>query len=40
METGVRGEAGHRVQKRVLEEQGHELEPVIIRLLHIAGLLA
>ena len=31
METGVRGEAGLRVQKRALEEQGHELEAVIIR---------
>jgi hypothetical protein len=31
METGVRGEAGLSVQWHVLEEQGHDIEPVIIR---------
>ena len=30
METGVRGEAGVSVQRHVLEEQGHGIEPVII----------
>jgi hypothetical protein len=31
METGVRGEAGLRVQRRVLEEQGHDIDPVTIQ---------
>ena len=31
METGVRGEAGIRVQGRVLEEQGHDIDLVTIQ---------
>ena len=31
METGVRGEAGSRAQRRVLEEQGHEIDLVTIQ---------
>jgi hypothetical protein len=31
METGVHGEAGHLVQRRVGEEQGHEIDVVTIQ---------
>jgi hypothetical protein len=31
METGVHGEAGIRAQRRVLEEQGHEIDLVTIQ---------
>jgi hypothetical protein len=31
METGVRGEAGLRVQRRVLEEQGYDIDIVTIQ---------
>ena len=40
MESGVRGETGLNVQRRVIEEQGHDIEPVIIRHLLMAVLLA
>ena len=30
METGVRGEAGLSVQRRVLEEQGHDIDLVTL----------
>jgi hypothetical protein len=40
MESGVRGETGLNVQRRVMEEQGHDIEPVIIRHLLMAVLLA
>jgi hypothetical protein len=31
MENGVRGEAGFYVQRRVLEEQGHDIDRVAIQ---------
>ena len=40
METGVHGETGLSVQRRVVEEQGHDIEHVIIRHLQMAVLLA
>jgi hypothetical protein len=40
METGVRGEAGFHVQRRVLEEQAHDIDRVTIQHQIMAVLLA
>jgi hypothetical protein len=40
MENGVRGEAGFHVQRRVLEEQGHDIDRVTIQHQIMTGLLA
>jgi hypothetical protein len=40
METGVCGEAGFRVQRRMLEEQGHDIYRVTIQHQIMAVLLA
>ena len=40
METGVRGEAGLLVQRRVLEEHGHDIDLVKIQHQIMAVLLA
>jgi hypothetical protein len=39
MEIGVRGEAGLHVQRRVLEEQGHDIDIVTIQHQIMAVLL-
>ena len=40
METGVRGEAGPRVQRRVLEQQGHDIDIVTIQHQKMVVILA
>ena len=40
METGVRGESGLGVHRRVLEEQGHDIDCVTIQHQIMAVLLA
>ena len=40
MENGVRGKAGFHVQRRVLEEQGHDIDIVTIQRQIMAVLLA
>ena len=40
METGVRGEAGIGVQRRVLKEQGHDIDIVTIQHQQMMVILA